>query len=83
MEPTLYSGDLVLIDHNRKHVDPQGGIYAITVGEDIMLKRLHLIHPVEKIKILSDNSKYEPIEAGMDDIVINGKVIWFARELER
>jgi phage repressor protein C with HTH and peptisase S24 domain len=83
MEPTLYSGDLVLIDHNRKHVDPQGGIYAITVGEDIMLKRLHLFYPLEKVKIISDNTRYEVIEASMDQITINGKVIWYARELER
>jgi phage repressor protein C with HTH and peptisase S24 domain len=31
MEPTLHSGDIVLIDHSRDYVDPHGGIYAIVM----------------------------------------------------
>ncbi len=39
MEPTLGSGDIVLIDHSpRNYVDPHGGIDAIVVREEIMLK---------------------------------------------
>jgi phage repressor protein C with HTH and peptisase S24 domain len=32
---------------------------------------------------ISDNAKYESMDVESDQIKINGKVIWFARELER
>ncbi len=83
MEPTLESGDCVLIDHSRNYVDPHGGIYAIVVHEEIMLKRLQVLYPLGKIRVISDNSKYQPVEVEPDLLKINGKVIWFGRELER
>ncbi len=83
MEPTLLSGDLVLIDHGRNFVDPQGGIYAIALDDSIMIKRLQVIYPAKTLKIISDNSRYEPLETVTDQVRINGKVIWFGREIER
>lgn len=83
MEPTLYSGDIVLVDHNRNYIDPQGGIYAIAMDDVIMIKRLQVIYPLKKIRIISDNPKYEPLEAETEQIVVNGKVIWFGREIEK
>lgn len=83
MEPTLYSGDIVLVDHNRNYIDPHGGIYAIAMDDIIMIKRLQMIYPVKKIRIISDNPKYEPLEAEPEQVIINGKVIWFGREIER
>ncbi|OPY91441.1 MAG: HTH-type transcriptional regulator PrtR [Syntrophaceae bacterium PtaU1.Bin231] len=82
MEPTLLSGDLVLIDRSRNYLDPQGGIYAIALDDAIMIKRL-LADPSRKIRIISDNRNYPAIEADPDQVKINGKVIWFGRELER
>jgi len=81
MDPTLLSGDLVLIDRGRKYFEPQGGIYAIALDDTIMIKRVQLIG--DRVKIISDNKMYEPFEVRADQIKINGKVIWFARELER
>lgn len=83
MEPTLQSGDLVLVDHGRNYLDPQGGIYAIAVDDTLMIKRLQTDYPSKKVKIISDNSKYSPMEADIDQVKINGKVIWFGREIER
>ena len=83
MEPTLQSGDVVLIDHSRDYVDPHGGIYAIVMEDEIVLKRLQVLYPTRKIKVISDNSRYQPSEIEPDQIKINGKVIWFGRELER
>ena len=83
MEPTLFSGDMVLVDHSRKTITPSGGIYAIEMGDEIMIKRVqHLIHE-NKLRILSDNKNYEPIEADPNQVRINGKVIWYGRDLER
>lgn len=83
MEPTLESGDCVLIDHSRNYVDLHGGIYAIVVQEEIMLKRLQVLYPSGKVRIISDNSKYQSIEIEPDLLKINGKIIWFGREIER
>ena len=83
MEPTLQSGDLALVDHGRNYVDPQGGIYAIAIDHTIMIKRLQVLHPSKTIRVISDNGRYEPIETDLDRLRINGKVIWFGREIER
>jgi phage repressor protein C with HTH and peptisase S24 domain len=48
-----------------------------------MIERLHLLYPSKKVKLISNNQKYEPIETEADQIHINGKVIWFGREIER
>ena len=69
--------------HNRNFIDPQGGIYAISLDNTIMIKRLQVIYPGQTLKIISDNTRYEPLEAETEEIKINGKVIWFGREIER
>jgi len=81
MYPTLQNGDLVMIDLDKKYLDPQGGIYAITVGEEIMIKRLQTLPAKGKIKIISDNKLYESYEMNPENVIINGKVIWFGREI--
>jgi len=83
MEPTLYSGDIVLVDHNKNYIDPNGGIYAIALDDSILIKRLQVIYPSKKVHVISDNPKYEKLEVDIENIVINGKVIWFAREIEK
>jgi len=83
MEPTLLSGDLVLVDRGRSFISPEGGIYAVALDDVIMVKRVQVLHPVDKLRIISDNKKYDPIEVPADQVKINGKVIWYARELER
>jgi len=83
MEPTLMSGDLVLVDRGRAFISPDGGVYAIALDDTIMVKRVQVLHPIDKLRIISDNKKYDPIEIPVDQVKVNGKVIWFARELER
>jgi phage repressor protein C with HTH and peptisase S24 domain/DNA-binding XRE family transcriptional regulator len=82
MDPTLLSGDLVLVDHGRSSISSQGGIYAVSIDDEIMIKRVQPVFP-DKILVLSDNKQYPPFEIARAAIVINGKVIWYARELER
>ena len=84
MEPTLYSGDLVLVDHNKTHVEMSGGIYAIQYDHGIAIKRLRLDYTTRRVQIVSDNAAtYPALETDEKDVIINGKVIWFGRELER
>lgn len=82
MEPTLLSGDMILVDHSKNVIDPQGGIYAIVIDDMIMLKRLQVLGQ-GRIRVVSDNPRYESIEVHADALAINGKVLWYCRELER
>lgn len=82
MQPALLSGDIALVDHGHNYIDPQGGIYAIAVDGEIMIKRVQPI-PGGKILVISDNKRYTPLEIAAEHIRVNGKVIWYARELER
>jgi len=47
-----------------------------------MRKRLQLLYTRQMVRIISDNSKYEPMEADPGQIKINRKVIWFGRKIE-
>jgi len=82
MEPTLYSGDIVLVDHNRNFISHDGGIYAIVIDDSILIKRLQVLYPERKIKVISDNPRYEPFIVSPGEIIINGKIIWFARMID-
>ena len=82
MEPSLLSGDLVLVDHGRNSIAAQGGIYAITIEDEIMIKRVQPAFP-DKLLVISDNKQYPTFEISKDKVRVNGKVIWFAREMER
>lgn len=82
MAPTLIDGDLVLVDHGREFIDPPGGIYALSINNEIVVKRIQPLFPNGKIRITTDNPLYGQIEVDEDQVKINGKVIWFAREIE-
>ena len=82
MESTLFSGDLVLVDHSRNSVASQGGIYAIAIDGEIMIKRVQPVFP-DKLLVISDNKQYPPFEISTEIVRVNGKVVWYARDLER
>lgn len=78
MEPTLSNGDIVLIDHSRNYIH-DFGIYAISVDDAILIKRLQPFG--SKVQIISDNSKYPPIIVDATELVINGKALWYGHDL--
>lgn len=78
MEPTLSTGDIVLIDHSRNFIN-DFGMYAISVDDSILIKRLQPFSG--KVQIISDNSKYPPIIVDAQDLIINGKALWYAHDL--
>jgi phage repressor protein C with HTH and peptisase S24 domain len=83
MSPSLLVGDIVMVDHSRTSIQVEGGIYAISINNEIMIKRLQLQYQNQKILVISDNKQYPSQEIDADKITINGKVIWYARELEK
>jgi hypothetical protein len=77
MEPTLTSGSYVFVDMT--HVVPQPeDIYACDYGDGLTIKRLQLVPRSDKIKVMSDNDRYDDYELLRDEVRVYGRVVaWF------
>lgn len=80
MEPTIRSGDFVLVDTSRRRLDDQDAIWAIAYGELGMIRRLRQM-PGGGVLMMPDNSVVRPIEAHDGEMHIVGKVIWIGRRM--
>lgn len=82
MEPTLSSGDEVLVDASDQSSRLRDGIYVLRADDALVVKRVTLKPGGRKITISSDNPSY-PSWDDVDraDIQIVGRVIWFGRAL--
>jgi phage repressor protein C with HTH and peptisase S24 domain len=81
MEPTVMNGDIVLVDRGR--TDPaHGHIYALRVGNIVMVKRLQLIRE-GRLLVMSDNKLYDGFELDLivENAEIVGQIVWLSREL--
>ena len=71
MQPTIQDGDYLLVQEEQNI--KEGSIYVVEYNNEIFVKR---IHKYPKIRLLSDNKDYLPIEiGGEEDIKIMAKVI--------
>lgn len=77
MEPTIVDGAIVLIDTSVRRVSDDG-IYAITMDDDVRLKRVQK-RALGSVELISDNPLY-PVETLAPDQVerlrVAGKVFW-------
>ena len=73
MEPTISSGDLILIDRSQDTMFDRDLIWACTVGDFGMIKRLRPSR--EGVTILSDNPSVPDDFAVDDELRIIGRVI--------
>jgi len=82
MEPTLRTGDRVLIDTSERALSRMHGIYWIDHFGAHGLKRLRAAGD-GRVIISSDNKVAggPDFEVGADDIRIHGRAIWFGRDL--
>ncbi len=72
MEPTIKDGSYVIIDTSKKELI-DGGIYAINLDNQILIKRLQKIP--NGIKIISDNKNYSDIIYNPQETNINFHII--------
>jgi phage repressor protein C with HTH and peptisase S24 domain len=79
MMPTLHDGDMVIIDRSQRTVRDQDAIWALTVGDIAMIKRLRV--KADRVLLLSDNDRVPPDEATHDEINIVGRVIFIGRRI--
>jgi phage repressor protein C with HTH and peptisase S24 domain len=79
MAPTIGPDDLILIDRSERTVREQDSIWAFTVGEIGMIKRLRVRG--ETVTILSDNPSVPPDAATVDEINIVGRIAFVGRRM--
>jgi phage repressor protein C with HTH and peptisase S24 domain len=77
MEPTLTSGDRVLVDMDDKQVS-QPGIFVIHDGDGTVIKRVEKIPGKPILVLISDNPLHGKYEIDGDDIRVVGRVVWRA-----
>lgn len=83
MEPTITSGDSLLIDRERNMVSSGGGIYVINYDGELYVKRVQKLLD-GRIAITSDNKNHMSIEISKNDLeqlTIIGQVVWFGRKI--
>ncbi len=76
MEPTLQPGQRVLVDTGDRKPSPPG-VFVVWDGLGLVIKRVQMVPHSEppRVKITSDNGKYEPYERTLDEAYIQGRVI--------
>ncbi len=82
MEPTLRSGDRVLVNMSDKRVS-QPGLFVLWDGDGTVVKRLELVpnSKPSKLQRISDNPLHGTYEVLADQTIIVGRVVWFARRM--
>ncbi|PWR18441.1 hypothetical protein DKG74_19170 [Zavarzinia aquatilis] len=81
MEPTISSGDEMLIDITDRLLT-NGKIYALSVAGTLLVKRIQLsVSGI--IKLISDNKDYDPEEIDHNtstEIQVIGQVVWWGHK---
>lgn len=79
MGPTINDGDLILFDLSQKQVKEQDAIWALTIGDIAMIKRLRM--KGERVLILSDNDRISPDDVHYGEVNIVGRVVFIGRRI--
>lgn len=82
MEPTLSSGDLLLLDKSEYKVRDDA-IYVISVNGALLVKRVQLLLD-GTVVIRSDNPAYQPQivkQPDIEQLKIVGRVVWIGRRV--
>ncbi len=79
MRPTIADEDMVLIDRSMRRPFDQDAIWALSVGNIGMIKRLRIRG--QGVTILSDNPQVPPEEALYSEINIVGRVVYICHSV--
>ena len=82
MEPTIHSGDSILVDLSRNQIQ-DGGLFVLRLGDELYAKRLQK-RVDGGVNIISDNKTgYETLSVlpnELDSLSIIGKVVWLGHD---
>lgn len=84
MEPTLRSGDAILVDRRAARPD-RDGIYILRMHGMLLVKRLQAL-PGAKLRVISDNPAFASFEVALDELdggalAVIGRVVWIGRRM--
>ena len=72
MEPLLRSGDEIFVDRNKRAGE---GIHVVRIDDALHVKQVLASAP-GRIKLVSANEAYAPIELDREEVEIIGRVVW-------
>jgi len=73
MDPLLRDGDEILVDRTPRAF--REGVHVIRLGEALHVKLLQAVPP-GRLRLISKNVAYEPVEVAMSDVDVVGRVVW-------
>jgi len=72
MEPLLRSGDEIFVDRNKRAGE---GIHVVRIGDALHVKQVQL-SAHGRVKLVSANEAYPPIELASEEAEVIGRVVW-------
>jgi len=73
MDPLLRDGDEILVDGTPRTF--REGVHVVRLGEALHVKLLQAVPP-GRLRLVSQNAAYEPVEVAMGDVEVVGRVVW-------
>jgi phage repressor protein C with HTH and peptisase S24 domain len=73
MDPLLRDGDEILVDRTPRPF--REGVHVVRLGEALHVKLLQAVPP-GRLRLISKNAAYEPVEVPMADVDVVGRVVW-------
>jgi phage repressor protein C with HTH and peptisase S24 domain len=73
MDPLLRDGDEILVDRTPRAF--REGVHVVRLGEALHVKLLQAVPP-GRLRLISKNTAYEPVEVAMADVDVVGRVVW-------
>ncbi|MXP41163.1 transcriptional regulator [Altererythrobacter soli] len=73
MDPLLRDGDEILVDRSPRPF--REGVHVIRLGEALHVKLLQAVPP-DRLRLISKNPAYEPVEVAAQDVDVVGRVVW-------
>lgn len=80
MEPTLETGDKILIDLGDRNI-AMPGVFALFDGDATVVKRVEKVPGTEEIQLISDNPLHSNYRVPAQTVNVAGRVVWFGRRL--
>lgn len=73
MDPLLRDGDEILVDRTPRPF--REGVHVVRLGEALHVKLLQAVPP-DRMRLISKNAAYEPVEVPMSDVDVVGRAVW-------
>jgi hypothetical protein len=80
MEPTLHTGDKILIDLGDRNI-AMPGVFALYDGDATVVKRVEKVPGTAELQLISDNPLHSNYRVPAETVNVAGRVVWFGRRL--